>query len=250
MDHDLIPRLMGQALIDILDGRRTSFYTPQSFVMRSSGPVLIRGNLWCPSSSGQGGRSRRDSLFSYYVAHDHNYNFITVGYWGSGYETEIFRINPDLHDGRIGATVPLESEQRATLSTGYVMAYEAHSDIHIQLPQKDLSISINIMVRDRFSDTREQYIFDIDKKEKFAKVSAYPDASPLSVHASLVQMAGLVSVGNLSQRLFDISANKRVHPRIRHYAFDALISNPEFDREESLSLRDKLESGRGWEGMF
>lgn len=246
-DRHLINDRIERALIEMLDGRRTSFYTAQSFVLCSDGPILVRGNLWYSTGSRQDRRSPRDALFSYYMPHDHNYHFLTVGHFGPGYETEIFETAPDAHDGQIGTVVSLESEQRTALPAGKVMAYRAHRDIHTQLPPKSLSVSLNLMVRDRLSDTREQYVFDIHQDRRSATIASYPDASPVSVHASLVQLAATVGDPNVRQRLHDLTESDRVPPRVRRQALDALIESDDACREALLSKRHSLANSREWE---
>lgn len=241
--HDRVER----ALIDIMDGKRTCFYTPQSFVILSIDSVLVRGNLWCPTGPQRGVRSLRDAIFSYYMAHDHNYHFLTVGYSGPGYLTEIYEADPTAHDGQIGTELDVTLLEATALPEGKVMAYRAHRDIHTQLPPDSLSVSLNLMVRDMRSDTHEQYSFEINDNRRRATIVSYPDASPVSVQTTLIEVAGHIQDEQIHELLRDLSVADHIAPRARRHAIDALQLWPSVDYEELLRLRHHTPNNIEWE---
>ncbi|MGZ8337382.1 MAG: transposase, partial [Allosphingosinicella sp.] len=117
--------------------------------------------------------SERDSLFRtsgaspffYYVPHDHNFSFLTVGYLGPGYWSEYFEYDYEKVVGLPGEKVDLRFTGKSRLETGKVMLYRAHRDVHNQLPADEMSVSINIMEASNRLPFLSQYKFDVQKGE-------------------------------------------------------------------------------------
>lgn len=103
-----------------------------------------------------------DHRFAYGAAHDHNFNFISVGYSGPGYITEMYEYDRGSLNGVLGESVNMSHIGDYTLSKGDVMIYEAYKDIHIQRPPMSLSSTINVIPNNGFLDY--QYFFDLEKK--------------------------------------------------------------------------------------
>src|SRR4051794_9308957 len=61
----------------------------QSIVLAKRRHFYVRAMLWpaIPESKESAEELRK---YSYYVAHDHNFGFMTVGYFGPGYRTKFF----------------------------------------------------------------------------------------------------------------------------------------------------------------
>lgn len=250
LDIDLVHARVEKALVDMIDGRRTCFYTPQSFVIESVGNILLRGNLWCPTGPRRGVRSPRDAIFSYYMAHDHNYHFLTVGQFGPGYLTEIYETDPLAHDGQPGTTIDVTRLEETALPAGKIMAYRAHRDIHVQLPPDSLSVSLNLMVRDMRSDTREQYAFDIGECGRRAVITGYPDASPVSVQTSLVELAGHLPDAEIHGLLRDLCVADHIAPRVRRHAVESLRVSASSDEDELLRIARRIPGSRQWEATL
>ncbi len=134
---------------------------PQSIVPVRRENFYIRANIWLPIwGSGENSVFER-SLYSYDVAHDHNYNFATVGYYGPGYTTELFEYDYRAVKGYEGEPVKLKPLGTEQLSPGRVMIYRAGRDVHIQNPPSSVSVSVNLMCRADDSLSPQQYLFDV-----------------------------------------------------------------------------------------
>src|SRR3546814_6946369 len=83
--------------------------------------------------------------FAYGLPHDHNLHFLTTGYWGPGYVSDYYDYDTEAVDGRLGEPLSLQFVERSRLSEGKMMLYRAHRDVHSQLPQERLSVSLNLM---------------------------------------------------------------------------------------------------------
>ena len=140
-------------------------YSSQVIMLhRASEDFFLRANFWL---------SPRDSLFKstgaspffYYLPHDHNFSFLTVGYFGPGYWSEYYEYDHGKVVGLPGEKVDLRFVEKSRLEEGRVLLYRAHRDVHNQLPADDLSVSINIMEASNRLPFLNQYRFDVKRCE-------------------------------------------------------------------------------------
>ena len=68
-------------------------YGPQVIVLSApSGGSFLRANIW-PGEGESCFRASGAGSFDYGTAHDHNFDFLTMGYFGPGYRSEYFEID-------------------------------------------------------------------------------------------------------------------------------------------------------------
>ncbi len=159
---------LGDLLIDELkrqhadDGGENS-YGPQVIMLRPSGKgdFFIRANIW-PSEDEHAMRASGGGAFVYSQPHDHNFNFLTVGYLGPGYWSNYYEYEYEDVVGYRGEWVALRFIERSRLEQGKIMLYRAHVDVHDQMPADALSISINIMHTSGAQAWLDQYSFDLE----------------------------------------------------------------------------------------
>ena len=125
---------------------------------------LIRANFW-PAEGDSVARSSGTDAFFYGLPHDHNFSFLTVGYLGPGYWSDYFEYDYDTVVGLPGEKVDLRFVERSRLDRGKVMLYRAHKDVHLQLPPDEMSVSLNILGVSPTQEFRDQYRFDIERRE-------------------------------------------------------------------------------------
>ncbi len=137
-------------------------YSAQVFLLhRSARGFYLRANLW-PSARDAAYIASGPAAFSYGVPHDHNFSFLTAGYFGPGYVSDYYDYDAEAVDGRLGEPLGLQFVERSSLSQGKTMLYRAHRDIHSQLPPESLSVSLNIMDEGEHVPWRDQYIVDLE----------------------------------------------------------------------------------------
>ena len=137
-------------------------YSAQVFLLhRSARGFYLRANLW-PSARDAVYSASGPAAFSYGVPHDHNFSFLTAGYFGPGYVSDYYDYDAEAVDGRLGEPLDLQFVERSSLSEGRMMLYRAHRDIHSQFPPDSLSVSLNIMDEDDHIPWRDQYIVDLE----------------------------------------------------------------------------------------
>ncbi|WP_447756906.1 transposase [Sphingopyxis fribergensis] len=158
----LADRVIAALKASYADQLEINRYSAQVFLLhRSPRGFYLRANMW-PSQRDAAYRASGPAAFSYGVPHDHNFSFLTTGYFGPGYVSDYYDYDPETVDGRLGEPLDLTFIERSQLTEGKLMLYRAHRDIHSQLPPESLSVSLNIMDEGDQIPWRDQYIVDLE----------------------------------------------------------------------------------------
>lgn len=199
------------------DFQSTNDYTAQTMMLGRGPGFVVRANIWMPYDAEMRNREWQQRLFFYTVAHDHNFDFLTVGYTGPGYYSDLYEYDRSSVIGLPGEPVDLVDRGRIRLDRGKVMLYRASQDIHAQQPPEAFSISLNLMVADQRMGLQEQYFFDTDKR-----CLRGPVESGVSNRVFLCEMARYVGDSRTRSLLDQIAA---AHPcgRTRAMAVDSLV---------------------------
>ena len=87
---------LGDLLIEALvtrhrDDAGESSYGPQVIMLTppGAGDFFLRANIW-PSANEHAMRASGGAAFVYGVPHDHNFSFLTLGYFGPGYWSDYY----------------------------------------------------------------------------------------------------------------------------------------------------------------
>jgi hypothetical protein len=191
-------------------------YSAQTVLLARGTGFVVRANLWLPQEGGAAEQESRKLLSSYELPHDHDFTFLTVGFFGPGYHTSIWEYDPSRVVGRIGEPVDLEFLEHTSLPAGKVMLYRASQDIHSQAPPESLSVSLNLLLTSP-EGPRSQYAFDVEGGAISGVI-----ANGSALRTSLCQFARLVGDGRTVDLLDGLAAT---HPdaRLRWSATEALI---------------------------
>jgi hypothetical protein len=162
-------RFLGDILIEELKQRdrpeaEQTAYGPQSIILsRPSGEFFLRANIW-PAPGEHVLRASGEAPFYFDVPHDHNFAFLTLGYFGPGYWSDYYEYDFEAVAGYRGEAVDLRFVERSRLSEGKLMLYRAHRDVHVQYPADALSVSLNVMHMAPHQGWFDQYRFDVTNK--------------------------------------------------------------------------------------
>lgn len=169
-----------------LNLRPDYLYTPQVIMleMHPSRNYFIRANIW-PSPRDAIMKTSGPDPFLYYKPHDHNFNFLTVGYHGPGYWSDYYVYDNDKVSGYPGEKMGLRFAERSSLTEGKVMLYRSGVDVHNQLPADELSISLNIMENILSAAATDQYIVDVMSDTVKTIVDRNSKISMLSIDAAI-----------------------------------------------------------------
>lgn len=220
----LIAELAARHRDDVLDNA----YGPQVVMLAPpNGNFFIRANLW-PSAQEHMVRALGGSSFALGLPHDHNFSFLTLGYFGPGYWSDYYEYDFAAVAGWRGEPVPsLRFVERSRLEPGKLMLYRAHLDVHAQLPADALSVSLNVMHTSGAQGWMDQYRFDLERREVGAILSPGPTDAFLKL---------AVALG--SDEALDLAHRFALHhpsDRLRLAAWEALAA-----RETDCSARDTL----------
>ena len=139
-----------------------SGYGPQAIVLSGSrNGYFLRANIW-PAEGDHAFRTSGARSFVYGLPHDHNFDFLTVGYFGPGYLSDYYEYDYAQVAGWSGEAAQLRFAERSALAPGRLVHYRAHRDVHRQLPPESLSVSLNVVAAEPASGWFDQYGFDVD----------------------------------------------------------------------------------------
>lgn len=209
---------LGDLLIDFLKPTQSgdlidSGFSPQAIVLSPKlNGSFLRANIW-PSETDNCFTSSGAESFVYGIPHDHNFSFLTSGYFGPGYRSDYYEYDYEEVAGFAGEKVGLRFIERNVLGPGKLMLYRAHKDVHSQLPPESLSVSLNIMHIGPAQAWLDQYGFDLDSHEVARVLS--PNSTEIFLR---------VAVGCQNENAIDLAEQfGRSHPsdRIRLASFEA-----------------------------
>lgn len=176
-------------------------YTDASFILGGDPKrkFFIRANVWKRPVSRGGSTIYENRLYSYFYPHDHNFDFLTVGYLGPGYRSLLYTYDKHQPYGVSGEEVDIKFIGDVILSKHRVMFYEKSVDVHSQIPPEDLSISINLMVPSEYQIHNRQYEFDIEKGRIKNLVRGFA-----TYRKSVLDIAGQIGDPNMVEPLIEI----------------------------------------------
>jgi len=191
-------------------------YTAQTFVLASHHNWFVRANIWTPPSNIPELVKAEKELFPYLVPHDHNFSFLTVGYWGSGYWTRLYEYDHTAVTGEVGEKVDLHYVGRTSLPRGKVMYYRASKDVHSQEHPEEFSVSLNLMIARPEEFARDQYFFDLES-ETISNVSGKQNTGGVLI----CEVAGVIGDSTTAAALDALSVTHR-SSRVRAACYSSL----------------------------
>jgi hypothetical protein len=159
-NQDFLIDKINKGLSDFVDFQKNNTHSAQTISLFTCEKFYVRVNAWPKTNN-----VWQDELYRILQAHDHNFNFLTVGYHGAGYTTEIWEYDYNSVIGYEGEKVDMKFLESTSLPKGKAMIYRQSQDIHAQFPAQEYSISINVMPATREVLKKEQFWFDLSKKE-------------------------------------------------------------------------------------
>lgn len=192
----------------------TNGYYSESLVLGGGDGFFLRANTWRPAAAtlavdpaAEWALGARRVASFYELVHNHAFSFLTVGYYGPGYETDLYTVADAGLAARVGDPAALTFVERTGLPVGKVMYYAQQRDVHRQWPPQALSISLNLMIVPPPGHWVEQRYFDLNTGTVAAVVNANDTARAL-----LCDVAGALGSGASAAHLEAIAA---AHPSER-----------------------------------
>lgn len=143
---------LGDALVDLLAGRSGGGDGPAFRGWGANSMLLARpeqGNFAIgaeilPSANEHVLRASGPGALGYGVVHNHNYDFLTLGYFGPGCRVDDYEFDIERSESHLDATVMLRPVGRSQLKPGRLVHYRARRDVHCQHPPDTLSVSLTL----------------------------------------------------------------------------------------------------------
>lgn len=207
----------------------------QSIILHSDPTFKIRANVWKKPVTRAGTMVHDSNLYSYNYAHNHNFDLLTIGYFGSGYWTEIHECSPNEIQGYIGEKVRLEHLERTSLPKGKVILFRACEDVHTQLPCEEFSISLNLLVVPPYERLADQYSFNVEES-KIAGVITSPNIGCMSLLTFAALLQAKEAYDSIERMAFS-----GAHWRVRNAALEvaSLLAPSEKDLLWRRAEKDK-----------
>jgi hypothetical protein len=218
-----------------------SSYGPQVIMLsRPDREFFLRANIW-PSEGEHAYRASGGDTFVYSLAHDHNFDFLTVGYFGPGYWSDCYTYDYEALDGWVGEKANLQFVERSALSEGKLLHYRAHLDVHRQWPPDSLSVSLNVMHMGAAQGWFDQYLFEVDSDTVTGIAGTGASETFLRIAVGL----GLEEALDVAERF------GRNHPcdRMRLAAWDARAAYAPDDSTRDALWREAELAGSGMVAM-
>jgi len=233
-DKDLIPKYFNNEIKRFLNNGSFSAYTPQSVILGSGRGFYLRANIWIPLKLNGSFRTQEEKVFSYRSTHDHNFTFMTVGYHGPGYETELYQYDPSKVKGYVEEIVDLNYIGRTRLPVGRVMIYREKADVHTQFPPDELSVSINLMVQKSRKKDPDQYFFD----PATGRIIGMAPFAHVHKRASIIALAGQLANANTIDIISSLVESAPCR-RVREAAITAISSLAGISDKEKYHILEK-----------
>lgn len=150
------------------DRSNRDFYGANTMTIFEDERFMLRFNFWLPERDFSPGIEK---FFAYDLAHDHNFDFLTVGCFGPGYRTSLYQYDRTSVQGLPGEATDLQFIGEERLSPGKVMLFHRGLDVHTQWAPEDLSGSLNFVVRIPKGRLERQYMFDLVNRKVITTVN-------------------------------------------------------------------------------
>lgn len=209
------------------DLQRSNQYSAQVFHLGRGRNFFLRANFW-PAENDLVTQSSGKQAFYYGVPHDHNFDFLTVGYFGPGYISDFYDYDFEQVVGYAGEKLDLRFVAREALSVGRMKLYRRSIDIHEQLPPESFSISLNV-VTDFAQEvsTVNQYMIDLQSRT----IRSLGNRTSLPL---ICEVAAHIGDDECRQLISDLSLD-HPYPRGRYAALSALAQLCPADAERIWS---------------
>lgn len=145
----------------VKDNKWPKLYGAQSFLCYESREFFIRFNLWFPEKESAVAEQIK-KFFSIGLLHNHNFPLLTVGLFGPGYRTGLFRWDDVEYDRKAGEKLGLDFSANLSLSLGSTLYLEKDKDFHTQHWPESFSISLNVIPTTANDYSPTQYIMNDD----------------------------------------------------------------------------------------
>jgi hypothetical protein len=217
-NQEFLIAFVHKELNEFLNFQSKNTHSAQTLVLYGNQKFYFRVNIWPPLSKRQDIAEWQKSIFVYEEPHDHNFSFLTVGYFGGGYDTEIWEYDYNKISGIVGEEVDMKFLEKTSLSKGKAMIYRKSTDIHSQFAPNDYTVSLNVMPFETSLVQNEQFYFDLNKKT----ITGITPSGATGRYF-ITELASTLGGDKIYNKLEEISKN-HTNPFLRLRCYDAMAA--------------------------
>ncbi|MBL4643177.1 MAG: hypothetical protein JKY44_06255 [Flavobacteriaceae bacterium] len=209
-------------------------YSEQGYKLYECKDFFIRITYWPKISTDERFSQPQSDLFSYDMAHDHNFPLLTAGYKGDGYTTKLWEYEYENVIGYKNEKVDMKFLEETTLHQGKALYYRPSRDIHSQIPPKiEDSLAINIILNTHNQFEHRQYEFDTNQK-KIKDIIYGSSESKFNI----IKLATLFNNDETVGLLTKIASKHKI-PQVRQESLISLSNIEKSNEVWKIGLKDK-----------
>ena len=243
-DPDLIAYHFNAEIQYVLNAKNEPRRVSSPFVIASAPNYCLQAKIWMPDGQADALHPASGLAAGVRHAHNHNFNVITIGYFGPGHIADLYVFSPKESGGEIGDRVDLRFSERVRIQKNCAVICRETVDAHAHVAPEALSISMSLSVFSESRQIADRFVFD----PQASTLCGYVDTADVYRRASVVRLAG--EVGNeQTLDLFDALLRRSPSHRVREAALAATARLARIDAAERVrviqcALKDSNESLR------
>lgn len=195
VEHCIRRIFESDSYMDYSDG-----YRDTSLILEGVEGYGLRINRWVPLGTRRID-TKADLALSYDLPHNHDFQLVTKGILGPGYQTDVYRMDPQTAIGAYGEHIPLTYQGRFQLSLGSVIWFEEFRDVHTQIAPDVLSISFNVIPTDRVVQ-HGQLFFDLNTN----CVTGFAETSHARILGLFTLLSDLAPTEDTKNLIFEVGS--------------------------------------------
>lgn len=230
-DPDLIAHHCNAEIQRVLDAKEESPFVSSPLELASAPSYALQATIWMPDSVAEALRPPSAQTQTDRRAHNHNFNVMTIGYFGPGCITDLYTFNAKDDRAEPADRVDLRFNQRVRIQKDCAVICREAVDVHAHVTPEALSISMSLCIFSDRTPVTDRLIFDPQE----STICGHVESAGIYRRASVVRLAG--EVGNdQTLELFDALLRRSPCRRVRGAALDAAARLPEIDDEERIRV--------------
>jgi hypothetical protein len=213
-------------------------------VIASGRNFALQVKIWMPDAQADALRPPSGPAVGVRHAHNHNFNVMTIGYFGPGYIADLYAFTPKEGSRAINDRVDLRFTERVRIQKNCAVICRETVDAHAHVAPEALSVSMSLSIFSDNTQIGDRFVFD----PQASVICGYVDTADVYQRASIVRLAG--EVGNeQTLELFDALLRRSPSHRVREAALAATARLNHIDAAERIrvmqrALKDSDESMR------
>lgn len=243
-DPDLIAYHFNAEIQYVLNAKNERRDVSSPLVIADAPNYCLQANIWMPDAQADALRPPSGLSAGVRHAHNHNFNVMTIGYFGPGHITDLYAFNPKAGGGELGDRVDLRFTERVRIQKNCAVICRETVDAHAHVAPDALSISMSLSIFSDNTQVADRFVFD----PQASTICGYVETADVYQRAAVVRLAG--EVGNeQTLELFDALLRRSPCHRVREAALAATARLTDIDAAERIrviqrALKDSNESLR------